>query len=73
MSVPSASDALAVIPTVVPTEAFSFTALPVPSLSETAPTSCSSTSVTPMVKLWTEVEPSAEVEVTSMVCEVPLS
>ena len=59
--VASASLAAAVRPTLVPTNAFSSTALAAASVSVTAPMSNSSTSLMLMVKTWSVKEPSAEV------------
>ena len=49
------------------------TVFDVASASEMLPTANSLTSVTSMVKLWLEVEPSVEVAVTSMVWDVAVS
>ena len=74
MSVPSASVASAVTPTAVPLAALSETEFAATLLSETALTLASEvSSVRLMVKVWTEVEPSVEVAVTSTVCEVAVS
>ena len=74
MSLPSASLAKAVMPTTVPPVAFSATWSVATSVSVTAVTVNSEvSSVTPMVKLWAEVEPSVEVAVTSMVWLVAVS
>ncbi len=58
---PSASEAKAVTPTLVPTTEFSSTASAAASVSEIAPTLNSSTSETLMVKPWVKKEPSSEV------------
>ena len=74
MSVPSASVACAAIPTAVPLLALSETELAAALLSETALVENSEvSSVRLTVKLWTEVEPSVEVAVTSRVWLVAVS
>ena len=71
MSVASASVARAVTPTAVPLAALSETVLAVAFESDTELTEASEvSSVRLTVKLWTEVEPSVEVAVTSTLCEV---
>ena len=62
------------MPTVAPFDALSETPPPAaPSLSVTAPTSNSSASARPMVKVSVEVEPSSEVARTVTLCEVSVS
>ena len=69
--VASASLADASMPTTVPTVAFSSTALAVPSVSVTAPTSNSSTSLMAIAKTWSVNELSDEVARTVMLRLAP--
>ena len=69
--VASASLPAAVIPTTVPTVAFSSTLLLVALVSVTDPTLNSSTSLTAMEKTWSVCDPSLEVARTVMEREAP--
>ena len=71
--VPSASDAKVVMPTEVPTEAFSETELAVASVSVIAETSNSSTSLISIANGSVTLFPSPSIAVMCILCEVKLS